>query len=168
MRALNFASRGRQHDLFLSQPEEHLPGALELRKFTEDNIDSISHSTIGVLFEPIIFGVYIADGYEAEQLPSSRFRPPRINQAPSEYRQLHLAHRSFHAEHKSIVRIAWIVHAILVDDQTIDQTTGLKQRVPIPSVAGWVRSFDLQDCTNSTFADACQQSFEARSGGPIS
>jgi len=80
---------------------------------------------------------HIPDGtrHDPEELSASRLLLPSLGRSLSEDRQLHLAHGSLHAEHHSIIRLTRIVDTILVDDQTIDQATELKQRVPIASVA---------------------------------
>ena len=60
--------------------------------------------------------------------------------ALAQNRQLHLAHRSLHAEQEPVIGEARIVHAVFIDDQRPDQAAELQQRVPVASIAGEARS----------------------------
>jgi len=58
-----------------------------------------------------------------------------FERALTEQRQLHLAHRAFHAEEQAVVWMPWIIDAILVDDKCADQAAELDQGMPVAPVA---------------------------------
>ena len=74
--------------------------------------------------------------------------------------QLHLAHRSLHAEQEPVVGKTGIVDAVLIGDQRPDEAAELQQRVPVASVAGQARSLDRHHRADPAFADRRQQLLE--------
>ena len=93
---------------------------------------------------------HVADGNRHEQLATTRLLLQGLERTLAQNRQLHLAHRALHAEQQSIVGMARIVDAVLVDDQCADETAELQQRVPVPAVAGEPRRLDRDHGTNAT------------------
>src|SRR6185312_1757852 len=45
--------------------------------------------------------------------------------------ELEVGHRAFHTEHEPIVWIAWIVDALLIDQQRLRQGCDLEEAVPV-------------------------------------
>lgn len=54
-----------------------------------------------------------------------------------------------------------VIDAILIDDQRIDQTAELEERVPISSVAGEPRCLDRNHGAHASLANCSQQLLEA-------
>ena len=54
----------------------------------------------------------------------------------------------------------WIMDAVLVEEQAINQCAKLKQRVPIATVTSEARSFDGEDSPSASCADRRQKSLE--------
>jgi hypothetical protein len=60
----------------------------------------------------------------------------RASRALTQHRQLHLAHGALHAEEQTVVGMAWIVDAVLVDDERADETAELQEGVPVAAISG--------------------------------
>ena len=84
----------------------------------------------------VVADPHVADGDRHEQLATTRLLLQRLERALAQHRQLHLAHRTLHAEQQSVVGMARIVNAVLVGDQRTDETAELQQCVPVTAVTG--------------------------------
>ena len=142
----------------------HLPRALELGEFREDELNGLLNALVRILFDPVAPDFHIAGGNAEDQRAAPRLLPQRLLRALAEQRQLKFAHRPFHAKQQSIIGMARIVDSVLVDDDGADQSTELDQRVPVAAVAGEARSLDRKHCTDATVTDRGQQPLEARTG----
>ena len=69
----NRVTHGRQGYPLLAEPEMHLPDALELGEFGEDQRDSLAHPLVRVFGDPVVTNLHIADRHRQEQ-----FAPPRF------------------------------------------------------------------------------------------
>jgi len=101
-----------------------------------------------------------------QQFATARFLLEGFERALPKQRQLHFAHRSFHAQQQPIVWMAWVVDAVFVSDQRADQAAELEQRVPIAAVARQTRSLDRDHDADPAFADRGKQLLEARPSDP--
>src|SRR5215469_2276883 len=81
--------------------------------------------TIGILLNPIILSLQIADRYRTKQLSTPSLLPSSGKRPLPEERQFHLAHSSLHAEHHSIVGHTRIVHLLLVDNECSNHSAEL-------------------------------------------
>jgi hypothetical protein len=103
----------------------------------------------------------VADGNRLEQLAALSFELNGLLRTLSEDCELELAESPLHAQQQPVVRKTRIINAILVDNETADKGTELKQCMPVPPVAGKSRSFDRQHCANPTLTDRHQQPLKA-------
>ena len=79
----------------------------------------------------------IVHGADArEVLAPLRLLPDRLPRALPEHRQLNLAHSPFQPQNQPVVGMLWIVNAIMIDDQRIDDLAKLQQPVPVMAVPG--------------------------------
>jgi hypothetical protein len=91
-----------------------------------------------------------------QQFPAARLLLPRLAGALAENRQLHLAHRSLHAQQQPVVRHARVVDAVLVDDERVNHSAELEECVPFASVARKTRGFDRQNAADAALTDRRQ------------
>ena len=155
---------GGQFDPFVSDPDVHLPCALELGEFREDELNGLLHALVRILFDPAAPDFQIARGHAENQVAATRHLTQRFLRALAEQRQLEFAHRTFHTQQQSIVGMARIVDSVLVDEYGADQSTELYQRVPVAAVAGETRSLDRENGADATVTDSGQQPLEAGTG----
>ncbi len=101
-----------------------------------------------------------------EEFAAARLLLQGFEGALAEERELHLAHRALHAQQQAVVRVAWIVDAIFVEDERAHQAAELQQRVPVAAVAGEPRGLDRDHGADAALADGGEQLLEARSGDP--
>ena len=153
---------GGQFDPFVSDPDVHLPRALELGEFREDELNGLLDALVRILFDPAAPDFHIARGHAENQVAATRHLAQRLLRALAEQRQFEFAHRAFHTQQQSIVGMARIVDSVLVDEDRADQSTELYQRVPVAAVAGEARSLDGKHHTDATVTDCGQQPLEAR------
>ena len=76
---------------------------------TEHQPDRLAHAQVGVLGDPVVPDLHIADGDAEEELAPARLLAQRLERALAQDRQLHLAHGALHAEQQAVVRQARIV-----------------------------------------------------------
>jgi len=153
---------GGQFDSFVSDPDVHLPRALELGEFREDELNGLLDALVRILFDPAAPDFHIARGHAENQVAGTRHLAQRLLRALAEQRQFEFAHRAFHTQQQSIVGMARIVDSVLVDEDRADQSTELYQRVPVAAVAGEARSLDGKHHTDATVTDCGQQPLEVR------
>src|SRR5215470_13705 len=91
------------------------------RQTWRDQCDRLLHAAVGVFLDAVARTLHIADRYSKEELAAGRLLLQGFERALTEQRQLHLAHRAFHAEEQAVVWMLWIIDAILVDDKCADQ-----------------------------------------------
>src|SRR5208337_954044 len=163
-RAPRPAAIWRAFDPFVSDPDVHLPRALELGEFREDELNGLLNTLVRILFDPAAPDFHIARGHAENQVAATRHLTQRLLRALAEQRQLEFAHRTFHAQQQPIVGMARIVDSVLVDEDGADQSTELYQRVTVAAVAGETRSLDREDGADATVTDCRQQPLEARTG----
>ena len=113
-----------------------LPNGLQFAELGEDERDRLLNATIGILLDPIVRALEIADRHGEEELTAAGLLLQGFERALAEQREFHLAHRALHAEQQAIVRMPRVVDAILVDNQRADQPAELEQGVPVTPVAG--------------------------------
>ncbi len=142
----------RQLDSFLAQPDHDLADATELAKFVEHEADRPVNALIGIEFDSIVTPAEKADRHRRQQFTTLCLLHQGRIRALAQDRQLHLGKRALHAQQQSVVRLARVVDAIFVDDQRIDETAELEQRVPVATVARKPRGFDTEHCTHDTLA----------------
>jgi hypothetical protein len=58
--------------------------------------------------------------------------------------QFRLRHRALQPKQEAIIRVAWIIDALLVNDQGVGEGTDLQQAIPITARAGQARDFQAQ------------------------
>ena len=114
----------------------HLTNRLHLIELGEDQHDGFLDAPVGVLFDAVMADPHVTDGNRHEQLATTRLLLQSLERTLTQHRQLHFAHRAFHAEQQAIVGMARIIDAILVDDERPDETAELQERVPVAPVAG--------------------------------
>src|SRR5215475_10713652 len=114
-----------QRDPFLLHPKQYLSHGLQLRELVEDKSDCIPDLTIGILLNPIILSLQMADRYRTKQLSTPSLLSSSGKRPLPEDRQFHLAHSSLHAEHHSIVGHTRIVHLLLVDNECSNHSAEL-------------------------------------------
>ena len=115
---------------------------------------------------PVVRRLDVTDGDGEQQFATARLLLEGFERALAEQRQLHLAHRALHAQQQPIVWMAWVVDAVLVNDQRADQAAELEQRVPIAAVARQPRSLDRDHGADPALADRGEQLLEARASDP--
>ena len=135
----------------------HLPHALHLGELAEDQCERFAHAKVRILLDPVRFAAHIANRNRCEELAASRFLFERFMGALAQDGQLHLAHRSLHAEQEPVVWKTGIVDAVLVGDQRPDEAAELQQRVPVSSVAGQARRLDRHHRADPAVADRRQK-----------
>src|SRR3954467_6929678 len=113
-----------------------LAHSLQLGEFVESEHDRLLPPTIRVFLDAIVRHLHVADRYGKEELTAPGLLFQCFKRALAKQRQLHLAHRAFHAEEQAIVGMPRVIDAILIDDQRADQPAELEQRVPVAPVAG--------------------------------
>src|SRR5438132_10025797 len=150
---------GRQEDILLPEPDQHLTDCLQFCELGEHKCDSILDPAIRVLLDTIIC-LHVADCHHREHLAAPSLLLHSFTRALTEHGKLHLAHGALHAEQQPVIGGTRIVDPILVDDERIDQTTEFEQRVPIPTIAGEPGSLDRQHRTDAAFADSREQLLE--------
>ena len=155
---------GGKCDLLLAKPDMDLPHALQLGELAEHQDERLAHAQVRILLDPVGPAAHITDRHRHEEFPAPSLLLEGFVRALAQDRQLHLAHRSLHAEEKTIVRKARIVDAVLVGDQRADQAAELQQRVPIAPVAGQARGLDGHHGADAALADRRQQLLEPRTG----
>src|SRR3954470_21114879 len=135
--------------------------SLQLGEFVEGEHNRLLHPTIRVFLDAIVRRLHVADRYGKEELAAPGLLFQCFKRALAKQRQLHLAHRAFHAEEQAIVGMPRVIDAILIDDQRADQPAELEQRVPVAPVAGEPRGLDRDDRTDPALTDRGQQLLEA-------
>ena len=83
---------GRQSHALLPEPEMHLPDALELGKLPEHESDCFLHPQVGVLCDPVVPDLHVADRDAQEQLAATRLLSEGFERTLAQQRQLHLGH----------------------------------------------------------------------------
>ena len=121
----------------------------------------LRNAPIRILLDAVVANPHVTDGNRHEQLATARLLLQGLKRALAQYRQLHLAHGSLHAEQQPVIGMARIVDAVLVEDECADKTTELQQRVPVAAIASKSRRLDRDHGTNASFAYGCQQLLEA-------
>ncbi|HEX6688789.1 MAG TPA: hypothetical protein VF085_09010 [Solirubrobacterales bacterium] len=154
----------RQGQALSAHPQVDLADRLQVAELVEHERDGLLDTAIGILLDPIVRALEVADRHGEEELAAAGLLLQGFERALAEQRQLHLAHRALHTEKQAIVRMPRIVDAVLVDDQRTDQTAELEQRMPVAPVAGEPRCLDRDDGADPTLADRRQQLLEARAG----
>ena len=86
---------GGQFDPFVSDPDVHLPRALELGEFREDELNGLLHALVRILLDPAAPDFHVARGYAENQVAATRHLTQRLLRALAEQRQLEFAHRAF-------------------------------------------------------------------------
>jgi hypothetical protein len=74
--------------------------------------------------------------------------PCCVQHASSQDAKLELADTALRAEQQAIVRTAWIVDAVKIDDARLDQPAQLKQMVPISPISGEPGGIEAQHRSN--------------------
>src|SRR5258708_24696769 len=100
----------------------------------EDKSDRVLHATIGILFDPVIIGLQIANRDRPDEFAAPGLLLDGLSRALAENRQLHLAHSSLHAKQQPVVWRARFIHTVLIDNERTNQSAELEQGVPITSV----------------------------------
>ncbi len=70
----------------------HLPDALELGKLPEHESDCFLHPQVGVLCDPVVPDLHVADRDAQEQLAATRLLSEGFERTLAQQRQLHLGH----------------------------------------------------------------------------
>src|SRR4029077_8227910 len=152
---------GGQFDPFVSEPDMHLPHTLEFGEFCEDELNRLLHASVRTLLDPASPDFYIARRPIDNQCPAACHLAQGRLRALTEQRQFEFAHRPLHAEKQTVVGRAWIVDAVLVDEDGADQSTKLDECVPVATVASETRSLDRDPRAHTPGTDGRQQSLEA-------
>src|SRR5712675_1894255 len=126
---------GRKKDFVLPHPKQHLANCLQFCKLRKDQIDRIPYTLIRSFFDPVVIGFIVAHCDRHKQLATPSLLLHRLHRALTKHRRFHLAHRPFHSEQQSIVRHTWIIDAIFIDDDGLDESAKLQKRVPIAAIA---------------------------------
>ena len=64
---------GGQFDLFIPEPDVHLPRTLELRELGEDELDGFLHTLVWILLDAIAADFHVARGDAQHQRAAARF-----------------------------------------------------------------------------------------------
>ncbi|QDT73141.1 hypothetical protein I41_23300 [Lacipirellula limnantheis] len=67
--------------------------------------------------------------------------------------RLEFGHRIFHLQEQPVVKLFWIVSAILIKDERAGQRTQIDQLMLVAIVTDLARSFDGQNGSDLTVAD---------------
>jgi hypothetical protein len=86
-------------------------------------VDSLFHAAVGVDLDLSVQGPPKSDWQPELQFAPPGLLPNRFKRPLPEQVQLELAHRSFETEQKPIVKYAWIVDTIRIDNNSANQTT---------------------------------------------
>lgn len=101
--------------------------ALETIEESEDSSDRVLDAPIGVHLKARVAGPQVAHGHAESILTPTRFRERALDEAPSNQRELELAHRSFEAEKQPVIGETRIVGAVPVDDAGTNESAHLEQ-----------------------------------------
>ncbi len=82
-------------------------------------------------------------------------------QTVAEPLQRGLAHRAEDAQQEAVRVLAWVIHTVLVDDQSVSQGTDLQQSIPVAARAGEPRGFEAEDGPGVAEPDLSDQELEA-------
>ncbi len=85
----------RKANLFLAQPQMHLPHAAALAELAEYQGDGLADPQIRIDLDRVVPRLAVADRHGEEQLATPRLLAQGLERALAEQRQLHLAHRAF-------------------------------------------------------------------------
>src|SRR3954449_5429620 len=157
---------GGQRQALLAHPKENLPDRLQFGELGEDERDRLLDAPIRVLLDAVVRDLQVTDRDGEEELAAARFLLQGFEGALAEEREFHLAHGALHAQQQAVVRVAWIVDAIFVEDERANQAAELQQRVPVAAVAGEPRGLDRDHGADAALADGGEQLLEARPGDP--
>jgi hypothetical protein len=124
--------------------KEHAPGAAELGKLGEHQVDDCANALVGILLDTIVEGSHVADRHAHEQLAALGLLLHRFLRPLPEAGQLHLADRALHSQQQPVVHLRGIIDAIRIDEQCTHDAAELQQRVPVAAVARQARCFDAQ------------------------
>ena len=155
-------SRSGQKDLLLPAPHQDLADRLKLRKLAKHQCDGLLYAAIRILLDTVSAGLHVADRHGEEEFAPARLLLHRFDRALPKDRELHLAHRAFHAEQEPIIGRGHVVDAVLVDDQRADQAAELQESVPVAPIARQSRRLQREYGADAAFANRGQKLFEAR------
>src|ERR1700757_1417460 len=158
---LTLTRLGGQLDALFSEPDVHLSCTLQFSELSEDKLEGFLHALIRILLYAIATDLHVAGGDTEDQRAAARLLLQRFLRALGEHRQFKFAHCALHPEQQPIVGMARIVDSVLVDDERVDQSTELDQRVPVAAITGKTRRLDREHSADTTLANRCEQPLEA-------
>ena len=140
----------------------HLSDTAELGELAEHERDGLLHTPIRVRRDLVAPDPHVADRHRHEQLTAPGLPAQRFLRAVTQHGELHLAHRTLHAEQQAVIRQPRVVDARLVGQQAADQPTVVDQGMPFASVASQPRRLQRQHHPDVASAHGRQQPIIAR------
>ena len=102
-----------------------------------------------------------ADGQPHHKLATARFAALSAQKTRPQYMKLCLAHRALETQQQPVVKVSWIVNAILVQDQRLSERRQLEQAVPVGVVACQARDLKPEDDPGMAECHLADQMLEA-------
>jgi hypothetical protein len=135
-------------------------------ELAEHQIEGFADALIGILLDPVVPHLHVADGDGEKQLAAACLLLERFERSLAQERELEFAHCPLHAQQKTIVGVPGLVDAVLVNEERADQPAELDQRVPIATVAGEPRRLDREHGTHMTLTNGGEQTLEPWAAHP--
>jgi hypothetical protein len=155
--------RSREVKLVSRHRQQYLACAAELAKASEDQSNRFLQAQIRIKPEADLAVPDVANGHADPQLSPSGFGARGIEHTSAQDPKFKLTDAALHTEQQSIVGPTRIVDTVHIDHPRFDQTTQLKQVVPVATVTGKTGGIKTQHCAHFSGAEPRHQSIEAGS-----
>ena len=124
---------------------EDAPDAADLVVLVENEADDVAYLLVGVQVDAIRGYLDIAQRHVVEEFAAPGLVQPATLQSIPHSNKLEFADRALQAEQEPVVGVLWVVHAILVREESPEDGAHLQEVVPIPVVAGDTAHLDAED-----------------------
>src|SRR6266542_2452241 len=146
----------RQEHAFFRQIRGHLPRGTKLSEFGEDQGNRLTDCFVSHFDDAALVVMLKANRQVRAQRSASCGFPQPTVQSRTNQVEFDLADCTFEPEQQPVIEAAWMIEAIGIGDERIDETTQVEQVVPITIVAGHARDFagyDDADVAQSHLGD---------------
>jgi hypothetical protein len=125
----------RQRQLGITLPAHRLPGTPQCTELLADACDGVLPLRVGELCDAIITGAYKPHGDCPPDMAAVAFRCQGLAGALPHEAQLLCGHGARHPEDSTLIALARIIEAILLEAERLGQRTEIDQRRPVAMVA---------------------------------
>jgi len=121
-------------ELGITVPQRCLARPAQGVQLREDARNRVLDLTVCALFDPVVFSPDTPDRDFPPHRPTADFLFKRFAGALAQQAQRIFRHRSFHPQQYTILELAGIIDAVIIQEHGLGERTEVKHMMPVPAV----------------------------------